>query len=113
MSVVAVVGLDELPFSEIAREFVGEDQGGAGVSFLLVQAPPGRGPSLHRHDYAEVIIVQAGEATFRVGDDELHAAAGDVIVIPAGVPHAFTNTGDDMLRQIDIHASGHFETEWL
>jgi hypothetical protein len=28
-------------------------------------------------------------------------------------PHAFVNTGDGPLRQVDIHVSPHFATEWL
>ncbi|HET8806413.1 MAG TPA: cupin domain-containing protein [Gaiellales bacterium] len=44
---------------------------GAGVSFFLIEYPPGRGNSLHRHPYAEVFIVQEGEALFTVGDSEV------------------------------------------
>jgi mannose-6-phosphate isomerase-like protein (cupin superfamily) len=39
--------------------------------------------------------------------------AGDIIVIPAGTPHSFVYSGDTPLRQIDIHASPKFVTEWL
>lgn len=107
-----VIRQDELPVSVIAREFVGE-QHDATVTFLLVDAPPGSGPSLHRHPYEEIIITQEGEATFRLGDEQLVVRAGEVVVVPAGVAHAFTNTGAGALRQIDIHASPRFATEWL
>src|SRR5262245_29464021 len=108
-----VVNEADLPLSNIAREFVGDDHGGLGMTFLLVDAPPGRGPSLHRHPYAEILIVQEGEVTVTDGEVERVIGAGDVAVIPAGEPHAFTNTGDGPLRQIDIHLSPRFETEWL
>jgi mannose-6-phosphate isomerase-like protein (cupin superfamily) len=78
-----------------------------------VDAPPGGGPSLHKHDYAEVFIVQQGEATVVAGEEERVVRAGDVVIVPPGLPHAFTNTGDGPLRQIDIHLSGRFATEWL
>ncbi len=107
-----VISHDALPLSVIAREFVGEDHD-ADVTFVMVDAPPGAGPRLHRHPYAEVIIVQEGEATFRVGDRELVVRAGEIVVVAAGEPHAFTNTGAGALRQIDIHASRSFATEWL
>jgi mannose-6-phosphate isomerase-like protein (cupin superfamily) len=107
-----VVNQADLLLSNIAREFVGDDHG-LGVTFLLVDAPPGRGPSLHRHPYAEILIVQEGEVTLTDGETERVIGAGDVAVIPAGEPHAFTNTGDGPLRQIDIHLSPRFETEWL
>jgi mannose-6-phosphate isomerase-like protein (cupin superfamily) len=47
------------------------------------------------------------------GESERVIRAGDVAVVGPGEPHAFTNTGDGPLRQIDIHLSPHFETEWL
>ena len=34
--------------------------------------------------------------------------AGGIAVIPANTPHQFINSGDGVLRQIDIHASPNF-----
>ena len=110
---VPVISQQELPFSNIAREFVGQDHGGVGITFLLVDAPPGRGPSLHRHPYEEVLIVQEGKATFELDGEELEVRAGEIVVVPPGTPHRFVNTGDGALRQVDIHVSPHFDTEWL
>jgi mannose-6-phosphate isomerase-like protein (cupin superfamily) len=104
---------EELPASGNARELVGADHGGVGVCMIFVDAPPGGGPSLHKHPYEEVFIVQEGEATFIAGDEERRARAGDIVIVPADTPHAFTNTGDGPLRQIDIHVSPRFSTEWL
>ena len=109
---MSVIRQDDLPLSVIAREFVGE-QHDANVTFLLVDAPPGSGPRLHSHPYEEIIITQEGEATFRLGDEERVVRAGEIVVVPPGQPHAFTNTGSSQLRQIDIHASPRFATEWL
>jgi mannose-6-phosphate isomerase-like protein (cupin superfamily) len=106
---VRVVRQDELP----ARELVGADHGGAGVCVIFVNAPPGGGPSLHKHPYEELFIVLEGEATFVAGDKELRARAGDVVIVPPDTAHAFTNSGEGPLRQIDIHVSPAFSTEWL
>jgi mannose-6-phosphate isomerase-like protein (cupin superfamily) len=108
-----VVNQEQLPVSNIAREFVGDDHGGVGITLLFVDAPPGRGPSLHRHPYAEVFVVQEGEATMTDGDTERVVGAGDVVVVPAGEPHGFKSTGDGPLRKVAIHLSSHFDTEWL
>jgi quercetin dioxygenase-like cupin family protein len=109
----SVVAQAELPLSNIAREFVGEEQG-SNMTFLLVDAPPGRGPAMHSHPYEEIIIIQAGQATFFLGEHAARIArAGEIVVIPAGQPHAFVNSGDEPLRQLDIHASPRFATEWL
>jgi mannose-6-phosphate isomerase-like protein (cupin superfamily) len=106
---VQVLKRDELP----DRELVGADHGGAGVSLIFVDAPPGGGPSLHKHPYEELLILLEGEATFVAGDKKLQARAGDVVIVPPDTPHAFTNSGDGRLRQIDIHVSSAFDTEWL
>jgi len=108
-----VIRRDALPLSNIAREFVGEDHGGVGVCIILVDAPPGTGPSLHRHPYEEVFITEEGRATFFVGEDEQRdVGPGEIVVDPPGQWHGFVNSGDGPLRQIDIHVSPRFETEW-
>jgi mannose-6-phosphate isomerase-like protein (cupin superfamily) len=106
------VRIEDLPFSNIAHELVGEDHD-VDACVIFVDAPPGRGPSLHKHPYAEILIVQEGEGTFTVGDDTREAGAGEVLLVPPGTPHAFTNSGRTPLRQIDIHLSRRFQTEWL
>lgn len=58
-------------------------------------------------------MVQEGSATFTAGDDVIEATGGQVVVVPAGVAHKFVNSGDVRLRNVDIHASDHFVTEWL
>jgi mannose-6-phosphate isomerase-like protein (cupin superfamily) len=107
-----VINCAELPFAGMSHEFVGEAHG-ASISFFAVNAPPGRGPELHRHNYDEVIFVQEGRGTCIAGDAQREVIAGDIIVIPAGTPHRFYNSGKSPLRQIDIHASPKFVTEWL
>jgi mannose-6-phosphate isomerase-like protein (cupin superfamily) len=109
---MTVISRDQLPWSAIAHELVGAEHG-IDITILFVDAPPGRGPSLHRHPYAEVLIVQEGEATFTLGEEEREVRAGDIVVAHANQPHAFVNTGSGPLRQIDIHLSPSFSTEWL
>lgn len=103
----------ELPWEGIAREFVGAAHGDVPLCVLLVEARPGQGPALHLHPYPELLIVQAGRARAWVGDEEGDVTAGDIVVVPAHTPHRFVNIGDDTLRQVDIHASPRFITEWL
>ena len=109
---MSVIKLDSLPLSTIARELEGHLHG-AGVCLIFVDAPPGGGPGLHTHPYEEVFIVQEGTCTFTVGDEAIPAGPGDILVVPAEVPHAFVNDGDGPLKQIDIHVSPRFDTTWL
>jgi len=95
-----------------SREYTG-DELDAGICVIVVEAKPGRGPALHRHPYEEVFVVQAGEATFTLGEEERVVRAGEVVVAPPGVAHGFVNSGDGPLRQVDIHVSRQFVTEWL
>jgi mannose-6-phosphate isomerase-like protein (cupin superfamily) len=34
--------------------------------------------------------------------------AGDIAIVPANTPRRFVNSGDTIVRQIDIHASPKF-----
>jgi quercetin dioxygenase-like cupin family protein len=108
-----VIRLDDLPAGHTSRELVGAEHGDADASLILVDAPPGHRVSLHRHPYAELFVVQEGQATFTAGDEEIVVGAGQIVVVPAGVPHGFVNSGEGPLRQVDVHASGRFVTEWL
>jgi mannose-6-phosphate isomerase-like protein (cupin superfamily) len=107
-----IIDLADPTRGDDANEFQGHHLG-ANVSLIVVDAPPGGGPRLHRHPYEEVFVVQEGTATFTAGDEKFEAQGGQVVVVPAGVPHKFVNSGTERLRQVDIHASDRFLTEWL
>ena len=108
-----IVNTVDLPFRGSSHELEGYLYGDAPVCLILFDGAPGSGPALHRHPYAEVFIVQEGSATFTVGEETVDVSAGQIVVAPAGVPHKFVNSGAGPLRQIDIHATDRFVTEWL
>ena len=83
------------------------------LSVTTTDIAPGGGPALHRHPYEEVFVILEGEATFTLGEETIVARAGDFLVAPPGVPHAFKNTGSGVLRSVDVHNSPTFSTEWL
>ena len=107
-----IIKRGQLPRSEIAHELVGAEHE-LDITLLFVDAEPGRGPALHRHPYAEVIIVQDGEADLTLGGERHVARAGDIVVVLPNQAHSFVNSGTGHLRQIDIHVSPSFTTEWL
>jgi quercetin dioxygenase-like cupin family protein len=110
---IHVIDKDELTYSGTAHKFEGYRYGDTSVSFFLTDGPPGSGPKLHKHPYAEVFVVQEGELTFTVGDTTIEATSGQIVVVPAGVPHKFVNSGAGRARHIDIHTSRRMTTEWL
>jgi quercetin dioxygenase-like cupin family protein len=101
-----------LPGSDEARDFVGSEHG-AGLTLILVDAPPGHGPALHRHPYEEIFVVHGGTGTFFVDGSEVRAGTGDVALAPAGTAHRFINSGSENLRLTAIHHAPSFDTEWL
>ena len=54
-----VIDKADLPHGETSYEFEGYHHD-AGVSFIVVDAPPESGPKLHKHPYEEVFVVQEG-----------------------------------------------------
>jgi mannose-6-phosphate isomerase-like protein (cupin superfamily) len=108
-----IIDFGDLPHSPQSHEFVGADHEDVPFSVILVHAPPGAGPRLHRHSYAEVFVVESGAATFTIGSQTLEVSAGHVVVSPPGEAHGFTNTGEGELRLTAIHGAGRFATEWL
>ena len=95
-------------------EWHGELQGfGGEVSLIFVSAEPGEGPRLHSHPYPETFIVRTGRALYTIGDRQIEAQAGQILVVPAGMPHKFHSLGPGRLESIDIHASERFVTDWL
>jgi len=101
---MSFLNLHQLPFEGMSYEFVGEKEG-APISAYIVNAKPGQGPPLHTHPYVEVIFMLEGRATVTLGNEQREANAGGIVVVPANTPHRFVNSGETVLRQIDIHPS--------
>ena len=108
-----ILELDDLEHTRHAHELVGAEHGDVPFSVILVHSQPGVGPKLHRHPYAEVFIVEAGQATFRIGDQTVLVEEGQIVISPPGEAHGFTNTGSGELKLVAIHGASRFNTDWL
>ena len=104
---MSFTNLEHLPFVGMSHQFIGETQG-APFPAYIVTAKPGQGPRLHKHPYVEVAFVIEGCATITINDERREVKAGGIAIIPAEMPHGFVNSGDTILRQIDVHASPRF-----
>ena len=49
-------------------------------------------PNTHKSS-DQVLLVMEGELHAEVGADEMTLRRGDVVIVPAGTPHTFTNSG--------------------
>lgn len=85
----------------------------ATISLILDRSEPGQGPRLHRHPYDETWVVQEGHLTFQLGEEEIKAGPGDIVIAPPGVPHKFTNDGPGRSNLVCIHASPTIIGTWL
>jgi quercetin dioxygenase-like cupin family protein len=66
----------------------------AGGTLHLVQVRGGESP--HRHVAHDLVVqVVAGHGALTLGGVRRELRAGDVAVVPRGVPHWFVNTGGD------------------
>ncbi|MEJ7900529.1 MAG: cupin domain-containing protein [Thermomicrobiales bacterium] len=84
-----------------------------GVSLMLSELQPGEGPALHRHTYDEAFAIGQGHAEFTIDGTVVEADPGDVVLVPAGIPHSFLNAGTAVLRLTAVHVASKVETEWL
>src|SRR5215510_14751519 len=92
-----ILNRDELPNDKNTYEFVGSQYQATEISFIWVDMSPGGTIRLHKHPYKEIFIIQEGVATFTVGSPTLEAHAGQIIIVPADVPHKFANLSDKPL----------------
>jgi mannose-6-phosphate isomerase-like protein (cupin superfamily) len=51
----------------------------------------------HIDPMEEIYFIMIGEGEMTVGEETRHVVPGDVVWIPAGDPHALTNSGDGEL----------------
>ena len=109
--------IERTDWARVPDRWSGEVEGepyGAGISIIFNSTTKvGAGPRLHRHPYPETFVIRTGRALFTVGDQTVDAVAGQIVVVPANVPHAFKNLGPEPLESVNIHESGTFVTVWL
>jgi mannose-6-phosphate isomerase-like protein (cupin superfamily) len=99
------VTLGDLPRNQNTYKFEGHLHGNPNLSFFLVNASPGGGSAYHEHPYQEVHVVLEGTGTYVVDGQSHPVQPGDILVVPAGMPHRFVNTSQAPLKLIGIHES--------
>jgi quercetin dioxygenase-like cupin family protein len=77
-----------------------EDVSGGVMTVLETVNAPGFGPPLHRHPETEVFRVLVGRYLYEVDGRRFYASAGDLVSVPGGAAHTFTNVSDGPSRQL-------------
>ena len=98
--------LNSVPGEEIAVRFHSSETLGR-FSIMESKAQPGAAPPMHLHrDEEEVFHILQGELDFSVAGIETTLKAGDMMRIPAGMPHAWRNRTDHVALMIVMFAPG-------
>ena len=82
-------------------------QTSAQAQTAVMKLEPGgaSGPSLNAHEKSEqVLVVLEGEVEAEVADEKRSLGKGDVVVVPAGVPHRFVNRGEEVAVTLSVYA---------
>jgi uncharacterized cupin superfamily protein len=89
---------------------VSMSDGQDGISVLEHRVPHGFSPPLHLHRTEdEVLNVLEGEFRMKVNGQEQRLGAGDVLLVPKGVPHTYRVESVQGGRCLTITARGDFE----
>ena len=77
-----------------------EDVSGGAMTVMETVNAPGFGPPLHRHHETEVFRVLEGRYLYEVDGRRFYVSAGDLVSVPGGAAHTFTNVSDGPSRQL-------------
>lgn len=108
-----ILNKEELPFVGSSYHFIGSHHENVAISMYLVEAQPGCGVQLHRHEYDEIMVIHDGHGRLVLGDEIRDVSAGNIVIVKAQTPHGFLNIGDVVLKQTDIHVNPFFRQENL
>jgi quercetin dioxygenase-like cupin family protein len=72
---------------------------------VYFELEPGHRLGTHTDSAEEILLILEGEAEATVGDEQGRVSAGDMAVVPAMVPHALRNVGDETVRVVGFFSS--------
>jgi mannose-6-phosphate isomerase-like protein (cupin superfamily) len=73
---------------------------------------PGNGAPTHLHAVEEVLLVQDGQADVWIDDTHATLTSGQLVVVPAGRKHGFSNIGTSTLHILSTLAAPVFEAAY-
>jgi mannose-6-phosphate isomerase-like protein (cupin superfamily) len=77
---------------------------GRHTQVVVMTLQPGEDIGAEVHpDNDQVLIFTEGTARAEVGGEQQDVGTGDLVVVPAGTRHNFTNTGSGVLRLLTIY----------
>jgi quercetin dioxygenase-like cupin family protein len=74
-------------------------------SVVYFELEPGFRLGTHTDSAEEILLILEGTAEATVGDEHARVSAGEMAVVPAMVPHALRNVGDETVRVVGFFSS--------
>lgn len=75
------------------------------TAVVYFELEPGCRLGTHTDSAEEILLILEGEAEATVDDERGRVSAGDMAVVPAMVPHALRNVGDETVRVVGFFSS--------
>ncbi|MGH3144210.1 MAG: cupin domain-containing protein [Rubrobacter sp.] len=83
--------------------FLGTENKSTAVVYFEIE--PGNRLGTHTDSAEEILLILAGTAEVSLGDERERLSVGEMALVPAMVPHALRNTGDETLRVVGFFSS--------
>lgn len=79
--------------------------GNASTAVLYVELEPGCGNGRHTDTPEEILLVLEGQVEVEVGGERTTLGPGGLALVPALVPHSFSNVGEGTARIVGFFSS--------
>jgi mannose-6-phosphate isomerase-like protein (cupin superfamily) len=101
----------ELPGWSLRIKVSASDTAGRLTLLEGVMAPGHAGPLEHLHmAHEEAFFILRGSVRFRIGNEYRSVGPGETAFAPRGLPHGFSNPGDDPARYLALLSPSGYET---
>ena len=74
--------------------------GAKNSAVVYFEIEPGHRLGTHTDSAEELMLILGGEAEVSVGDEQGRLSAGEIVLVPAMVPHSMRNVGDETVRVV-------------
>jgi quercetin dioxygenase-like cupin family protein len=105
-------GREEWRAGVLTRMHVSAAVGATQLCLFEQWCAPGAGAPTHHHAVEEVLTVLAGQAEVWLDGERATLRAGQTLLVPAGHPHGFRNSGESTLHVQATLAAPIFEAAY-
>jgi len=114
---VQIIDLNRQPKEEwrpgvMTQMYVSARNGATQLCIFEQWCDPGFGAPTHLHAVEEILRVFEGEAQVWIGEEHVTLTAGQLVAVPAGRKHGFSNSGTTVLRIQSTLAEPVFEAAY-